>query len=162
METDVKLLMDKVRGLLEEQVEAVIELAGRDVDIVPLSSAWSLQGLMNHERFIVRFWIGNIIAGLDLPVPWTEDDPDADWRPHRSETLHSLVASLRDEIGDMEGVLAQRSSSSAVQMADDDGSRPSVAEILVHLVAEIARHSGHLDIVAELTSSQKALSPELP
>ena len=71
----------KVEGLSDEDLRR---------SLVP--SGWSLLGMVKHLAFVERWWFRIVFAGEDLPVPWTEDDPDADWRVEPGETTAEILA----------------------------------------------------------------------
>lgn len=130
-------LVRKVEGLTDEQAKQT-----------PLPSGTSLWGLLCHLRWTELWWFSVVVGGLDLAIPWTDEDPDADWRVPEGETLASLVASYESECARSREVLAAADLDTVVHL---EGREPrTVRWVLAHMVEETARHNGHADVLREL------------
>jgi uncharacterized damage-inducible protein DinB len=133
----------KVSGMSNEELRKAI---------VP--SGWSCLGMVKHLAYVERNWFRVRFAGeRDLPVPWTDEDPDADFRIEPEETTDQILQFYRNEF--------ERSRSIAASASLDDlaaewpadrppEKRPNLRWIYVHMIEETARHAGHLDVVREL------------
>jgi uncharacterized damage-inducible protein DinB len=123
--------------------------------IVP--SGWSMLGMVNHLAYVEQWWFQELFAGkpaADLaPVPWTDEDPDADFRIGPDQSTESVL--------DFYTVCCERSRDITASASLDDLTaqwpadrpperRPTLRWILVHLIEETARHAGHMDVVREL------------
>ena len=86
-------------------------------------------------------------AGREVAFPWTDDDPDADFRLDPDDTADSLIDFYRQECD----VSRQIAAASAL---DDTVTTPrgeiSMRWIVVHMIEETARHCGHADLIREL------------
>ena len=71
----------KCAGLTEEQLRWS-----------PVPSGTSLLGILKHSVDVERWWIAEVIGGLDVESDWTEEDKDAAWRPGPDDTLESVMA----------------------------------------------------------------------
>ncbi|MBW3086273.1 hypothetical protein KEM60_02485 [Austwickia sp. TVS 96-490-7B] len=149
-------MIEQIEAQLNDVIEMAQILAAQNVDRAPLPSAWSVAGLLNHQRYVTRFWIANVIAGKNLPVPWTDDSPDEDWTSPDGATVSTCSDELLAEWRTMREVLAAYPPGEPACEAGEDGTRPSVAWVLAHLLAEVSRHAGHLDIVHELHRARQA------
>jgi hypothetical protein len=116
-------------------------------------SATTLGGIVKHLRWVELNWFEVVLAGRDrasLPTPpWTDDDPDADFRMEPHETLDELL-----ELYDAQ--CARSREIAATRGLDDVGrhrrlGQVSLRWIYVHMIEETARHAGHADILRELT-----------
>ena len=111
-------------------------------------SSLSLLGLLKHAAYVERWWFRWVFAGEDVAFPWTDDDPDADFRPEPDETAEDLAALYVAEIERSRTIVA------GAQLGDP-ASRPSPGEeatlrgIMVHMIQETSRHLGHADIMRE-------------
>ena len=112
-------------------------------------SQLSLHGLTRHLAGVERWWFRIQLSGEQLPLLYyTDDDPDLDF-----EGLSD------DPFADRDVWQAEcRASRSAVDAFDslDELSRASrrgeqfsLRWLLLHLVAEYARHNGHADLLRE-------------
>ena len=143
-------LTDQIQRQLDSIIEMAIQVDRAGVTHVPLRSRWTVAGLLNHQRYVIRFWIANVVVGADLPVPWTDDSPHKDWNADPEVALETFVKALRQEWQDAQSLLAAYPPGELASLADDDGSRPTVDWVLSHLLAEVARHAGHMDAVCEM------------
>ena len=120
--------------------------------IVP--SGWSSLGMVKHLAYVERNWFRIRFAGEpELPVPWTDEDPDADFRIEPDETTDQILQFYRDECDRSRSIAAGASLDDvAVQWPADrpPEKRPNLRWIYVHMIEETARHAGHLDVVREL------------
>ena len=143
-------LTDQIQRQLDSIIEMAIQVDRAGVTHVPLRSRWTVAGLLNHQRYVIRFWIADVVVGADLPVPWTDDLPHEDWNADPEVEIETFVEALRQEWQDAQSLLAAYPPGELASQADDDGSRPTVDWVFSHLLAEVARHTGHLDAVCEM------------
>src|SRR5919106_4933405 len=68
-------LLMKVHGLSDEDLRRAM---------VP--SGTSLLSLVKHLAYVERWWFRQVFAGEAVDFPWTDDDPDADWRNEPTDT----------------------------------------------------------------------------
>lgn len=133
----------KVSGMSEEDIRKVI---------VP--SGWSPLGMVKHLVFVEQNWFQTRFAGeKGLAVPWTDDDPDADFRVEPNETTEQILQFYRDACERARAAAAGASLDDlAVEWPADrpPEKRPNLRWIYVHMIEETARHAGHLDVVREL------------
>lgn len=107
----------------------------------------TLLGMVKHLAYVERWWFQAMFAGQHVPFPWTDDDPDADFRVEPDETTESIVELYRDEV--------ERSQAIATAAGLDEVAKDSRREgktmrwILLHMIEEVARHLGHADIIRE-------------
>src|SRR4051812_48067035 len=74
-------LVMKVAGLTDEQAK-----------FSPVPSGTSLVGLLTHLRWVEQWWFTAVIADEDDAwFPWSDDDPDGDWRVPSDATVASLL-----------------------------------------------------------------------
>ncbi|MDQ3532926.1 MAG: DinB family protein [Actinomycetota bacterium] len=120
-----------------------------DVDLrrplVP--SGTSLLGIVKHLAYVERWWFCIVFAGQQLDVPWTDEDPDADWRIEPDDTTEEVITLYGREIA--------RTRTCTEGAGPDDVARyPNSAKtlrwIMMHMIEETARHNGHADIIREL------------
>ena len=130
----------KLRGVSEE--DARRRLVG---------SATTLGGIVKHLRWVELNWFQRVLAGrpdADLPTPpWTDEDPDADFRLEPGETVEQVIAEYQQEC-------ARSRRTAAAYGLDDTGQtrrlgKVSLRWIYVHMIEETARHAGHADILRE-------------
>jgi Protein of unknown function (DUF664) len=83
-------------------------------------------------------------------LPWTTDDPDADWRIEPGETTQDILDFYNGECARSREIVADASSLDEVaEHPRHQGWRMTRRWILAHMVEETARHVGHADILRE-------------
>lgn len=144
METLVRYL-DTYRGIITFKAEGVDRAAA----IKPrVPSGTSLLGIVKHLAYVERWWFQSVVGQLDVEFPWSDDDPDADWRIEDGESVQDIIDLYRQECGKSRAIIDQiRSPDSTVPHGDGE---ISVRRVLIHMVEETARHAGHADILREL------------
>jgi uncharacterized damage-inducible protein DinB len=131
------VVMWKIEGLDDEQLRRPMTPSGTN-----------LLGLVKHLASVEYGWFCQTF-GLDFEeVPFDEDDPDADLRVEPDETTADIVAFYRR---------ARAAADASIAATDLDtlgtswaGELVSMRWVLIHMVEEVARHAGHMDIVREL------------
>jgi uncharacterized damage-inducible protein DinB len=129
-------LLWKLEGLDDEQVRR---------PMVP--SGTSLLGIVKHLAYVERWWFQQMWAGEEPSYPWTDDDPDADWRVEPDETTGKILALYRGECDRSREVVA--AAPSLDELAHHPRRKLSRRWILVHMIEETARHVGQADILRE-------------
>jgi uncharacterized damage-inducible protein DinB len=144
-------MLDYYRATIPWKLEG---LSDEDLRKVIVPSGWSLLGLVKHLAYVERNWFRVRLSGESgLPVPWTDEDPDADFRVEPGESTEQILGFYVDE--------CERSRAIAAGVGLDDlaaewpadrpaEKRPNLRWILVHMIEETARHAGHADVVREL------------
>jgi uncharacterized damage-inducible protein DinB len=131
------LLLRKVAGLSDE-----------DLRSTSTASSLSLLGLLKHSAYVERWWFRAVFAGEDVAFPWTDEDPDADFRPEPDETAEQIAALYLTEIERSRAIVASADLDDQAR-APRPGEAANLRGILVHMIQELARHLGHADIIRE-------------
>jgi len=117
----------------------------------------TLGGLLKHLALVEDNYFSRKLLGRELGPPWNavdwEADPDWEWHSAADDTpeellalWHAAVARSRAAVAEMlaDGGLGQLS-----RRPWPDGGAPSMRRILVDLIEEYARHTGHADLIRE-------------
>jgi len=120
-----------------------------------LPSGWTPLELLKHLQYVEMRWLEWGFEGRDVADPWA-DSKDGRWHIDAGETLPGLTASLAAQADRSTAVIEAHDLTDRGQPGDrwDGDDPPELERILFHLLQEYARHVGHLDIVAELTSGK--------
>lgn len=136
--------LDYFRSVMIRKVEGVDD---EKLRWSPVPSGTCLGGLIKHLAYVERYWFQSVWAGREVAFPWTDDDPDADFRLDPDDTADSLIGFYRQGCD----VSRQIAAASAL---DDTVTTPrgeiSMRWIVVHMIEETARHCGHADLIREL------------
>ena len=127
----------KLDGLDDEQLRRPMTPSGT-----------SLLGLVKHLAAVEYAWFCDTFGRPPEPLPFRDDDPDADLRVEPGETTEEVIAFYGRARAAADAVIND--------MDVDDlgtawfGDPVTMRWVLLHMVEETARHAGHMDIVREL------------
>jgi len=137
----------KVEGLDDEQLRRSMTPSGT-----------SLLGLVKHLASVEYGWFCDTFGRESESIPFDEADPDADMRAAPHESTADILEYYR------------RARAAADQVIDeldvDDlgvawfGDGVSMRWVLIHMIEETARHTGHMDIVRELIDGTTGDHPQ--
>ena len=129
-------------------------MSDQDLRRVIVPSGWSSLGMVKHLGYVEQNWFQSRLAGeKDLPVPWTDADPDADFRVEPGESTDEILQFYRDQCERSRKIAADASLDDLAAEWPADRppeKRPNLRWIYVHMIEETARHAGHLDVAREL------------
>jgi uncharacterized damage-inducible protein DinB len=111
-------------------------------------SRTNLLGLVKHLASVEYGWFCETFGRESESIPFDEDDPEADMRAEPHETTADIVEYYGR---------ARAAADRVIDELDPDdvgsawfGDPVSMRWVLIHMIEETARHSGHMDIVREL------------
>jgi uncharacterized damage-inducible protein DinB len=141
----LKVALDRHRDAVLWKLEGVSD---EDLRRPLVPSGSSLLGLVKHLAAVEYGWFCDTFGRPTEPLPFDDDDPDADLRVEPSETTADILAFYEraratadraiTEIGIEETGMAWF------------GEPVTMRWVLIHMVEETARHAGHVDILREL------------
>jgi uncharacterized damage-inducible protein DinB len=151
-----------------EMVDGVLALSDDDRRTPRVPSGWTPLELLSHvlhmeQRWFVWGFLGEQVddpwGDWNVDEPWLSDDSDetrpaARWTVPEDVSGESLAGRLR-AIGERTTAILREH---ALDERGSTGGRfdhdpPTLEWICFHVLAEYARHAGHLDIVGELSGS---------
>jgi uncharacterized damage-inducible protein DinB len=120
-----------------------------------LPSGWTPIELLKHLRYVELRWLEWGFEGRDVGDPWADCRGDR-WYVAPDETLADLTAQLATQAARTRAIVTAHDLADVGKPGERwDGADPaSLERVLFHLFQEYARHTGHLDIVAELATGQ--------
>ena len=141
----LQVALDRHRDAVLWKLEGVSD---EDLRRPMVPSGTSLLGLVKHLAAVEYGWFCGTFGRETEPLPFDDDDPDADLRVEPEETTADLLAFYGraraaadraiDEVGLEETGMAWF------------GEPVTMRWVLIHMVEETARHAGHVDILREL------------
>jgi len=130
-------LLWKLEGLDDEQLRRAM---------VP--SGTSLLGLVKHLAAVEYGWFCDTFGREAEPLPFDDDDPDADLRIRPDETTEEVLAFYGRARAAADRAIDE------LEVEDTGtawfGEAVTLRWVLIHMVEETARHAGHADIIREL------------
>lgn len=132
-----EVVLWKIEGLDDEQLRRPMTPSGT-----------SLLGLVKHLGAVEYGWFCTTFGRQTEPLPFSDEDPEADLRVTPDETSEHILAFYARARAAADQVIVE------LDLEDQgtawSGSDVTLRWVLIHLVEETARHTGHLDIVREL------------
>jgi len=141
------IVLWKLDGLDDEQLRR---------PMVP--SGTNLIGLVKHLAGVEYGWFCETFGRPSAAIPFDPDDPEADMRAAPGETSADIVAYYGR---------ARVAADAVINELDLDargtswsGETVSLRWVLIHMIEDTVRHTGHLDIVRELIDGQTGDYPD--
>jgi uncharacterized damage-inducible protein DinB len=130
-------LVWKVQGLDEQQVRQPMTPSGT-----------TLLGVLKHVAAVEYSWFCSTFGRETEPLPFRDDDPEADLRVEPHESTADVLAFF---------ARARAAADEVIEAHELDdlgdawfGEKVSLRWVLLHMVEEDCRHAGHMDICREL------------
>jgi uncharacterized damage-inducible protein DinB len=145
--TTLLAYLDYQRATMLRKVDGLADEAAR---WSPVPTGTSLYGLLAHLTMVERWWFTAVVGDADdVTFPWSDDDPDADWRGPAGATLADVVAAYEAECATSNAVLASADLDTVTSRRYAKHGW-NVRAVVVHMIEETARHAGHADLLREL------------
>jgi uncharacterized damage-inducible protein DinB len=122
------------------------ELAQRP--LLPSSPLMTVAGLVSHLRWVEQSWFEQVMLGEPDIGPWTDDDPDKDFKVPGVPLTRILEDYERQCVRSREIAAALDLDTEAV--VERERGRVTLRWLLLHMIEETARHNGHLDLLREM------------
>src|SRR4051794_20833919 len=121
------------------------------------ASSMTLGGLVKHVALVEADWLAVKLAGHEYGAPWDavdfDADPDWEWRTGTLDPPADVYALWRDAVERsrelVAEVLEERGLDGPASFTWPDGRTPTVRAMLLDMVEEYARHTGHADLLRE-------------
>jgi uncharacterized damage-inducible protein DinB len=121
------------------------------------ASTMTLAGLVKHVALVEVDWLAVKLAGQEYGTPWDavdfEVDPDWEWRTGALDAPEDVYAMWQDSVQRSREVVAEvikeRGLDGPASFTWPDGRTPTVRDMLLDMIEEYARHTGHADILRE-------------
>ncbi len=120
------------------------------------SPLMTISGLVSHLRWVESAWIEQTLLGGTIDAPWTDDDPDREFRIAVTVPLAQLLAEYRAACAHHRDLVASLDLDTPSRGELGWRTEPvTLRWVLFHLTEETARHNGHLDILRELADGAR-------
>jgi uncharacterized damage-inducible protein DinB len=120
-------------------------------------STMTLGGLVKHMALVEADWLAVRMAGEEYGEPWDavdfDTDPDWEWRTAADDppaALHALwMRAVERTRAITARVIEERGLDGRASHTFRNGRNPTVRWMLIDMIEEYARHTGHADILRE-------------
>jgi uncharacterized damage-inducible protein DinB len=121
------------------------------------ASTMTLGGLVKHLALVEADWLAVKLAGQEYGPPWDavdfDADPDWEWRTGSEDAPQVVYELWRDAVERsrrlVDEVIDEHGLDGPAAFTWPDGRTPSVRAMLLDMIEEYARHTGHADILRE-------------
>ena len=141
----LKVALDRHRDAVLWKLEG---LGDEDLRRQMTPSGTSLLGLVKHLAAVEYGWFCDTFGRETEPLPFDDDDPDADLSVRPEETTEDILAFYGRARATADRVIDE------LDIEDTGtawfGDAVTLRWVLIHMVEETARHAGHVDILREL------------
>jgi hypothetical protein len=122
--------------------------------IVPTSAHMTIAGIVSHLRWVEHLWFEVIFLGGPAVGPRFDGGKDAELLVD-GVPLGELLDAYGRQWARSNEIIGAHSLEDTGSHPDFEASKASLRWILIHLVEEVARHLGHIDIIRELLDGEK-------
>lgn len=143
----LRAFLDFLRGTLAMKCDGLSDDELRHRSMPP--STLSLLGLVRHMAEVERNWFRRVINGEDVPLVWS---PDGDYQvayDASTATRAEAFAAWQTEIEHARRIERAAESLDVSGRHHKTGDEVSLRLVMLHLIHEYARHSGHADLLRE-------------
>ena len=140
----------KVIGLDDEQLRRPMTPSGTN-----------LLGLVKHLAAVEYAWFCQTFGRETEPLPFVDDDPDADLRVEPHETTSDIVEFYGRACAAVDKVINETDLETTAKVPWVDRT-VTLRWVLIHMIEETARHVGHMDILRELLDGSTGDHSENP
>jgi uncharacterized damage-inducible protein DinB len=131
------------------------------------ATTMTLGGLLKHLALVEADYFTLKLLGQDPGPPWNTVDWDAnpnwEWRTAAQDTPEQLYAlwnkSVAQARANLTLALADGGLGKLAQVAWPDGRSPSIRRLLIDVIEEYARHTGHADLLREAVDGRVGEDP---
>jgi Protein of unknown function (DUF664) len=125
--------------------------------VTTAASEMTLGGLVKHVALVEADWLAVKLAGREYGSPWDvvdfDSDPDWEWRTGALDSPEEVYALWRAAVERsrtlVAEVIAERGLDGAASFTWPGGRTATVRDMLLDMIEEYARHTGHADILRE-------------
>jgi uncharacterized damage-inducible protein DinB len=153
--TILSTLLDYARDTVHAKCASLTDADARRA-LLPGSPLMTISGLVSHLRWMESWWIEGTLLGRTIDAPWTDDDPDREFRIAVEVPVAQLLEEYRAACARHRDLVAALDLDAPSEGDLDWRTEPvTLRWILCHLIEETARHNGHIDILRELTDGTR-------
>lgn len=114
-------------------------------------SVTTLLGIVSHLAYVERWWFRDRLMGEDVELPWSDENPDAEFQIAPGDSVADIVALYRSEIALANANIESRSLGDflAVESQYRPPEETDLFWLLLHMIEETAQHRGQAEILRE-------------
>lgn len=133
----------KLQGLSEDDVRRTLG-----------PSSLTLVGIVAHLTYVERTWFRAVFIGEDVAAAGYPDDYALYWDAPEGWTVDDVIAAYRAEIARSNEIIASHRFDDIAAISRRNRPRMQLRWIMLHMIEEVARHLGHMDLIRESIDGQ--------
>jgi uncharacterized damage-inducible protein DinB len=155
-------------GYLQAERDTVLwkvqDLPERDLRMPMTASGTNLLGLVKHLAGIEAEYFGVCLGRTVEPMPWWDDgtEPNADMWATADEPVDQILGLYRRATAEANAVIDELELDATAHVPWWEPPDTTLHRLLVHMIAETARHAGHMDILRETVDGRLGLLEAVP
>ena len=150
-ETNLLGELNRIRGTFIWKCSG-LDATGMRATLGP--STMTLGGLVMHLTYVEQTKFTWLLRGADPGAPWNEhhDDPDWEWAAAARQSPEDLIAAGRTAVATSQAAVAEAVAAGGLGAAPavaPGGFHTTVRRLVIDVIEEYARHTGHADLIRE-------------
>lgn len=133
----------KLQGVTEEQARRRLG-----------PSSLTLGGIVYHLGFAERAWFRSALLDENLEASGFPDVADLYWTIPDGMTIDDVIAGYRAEIERSNAIIAAHDLDTVAVKPRRNRPPMQLRWIMLHMIEEVARHCGHMDLIRESIDGQ--------
>jgi uncharacterized damage-inducible protein DinB len=153
--TTITTFLDYARGTVHAKCAGLPDEGAR---LAPLAGSplMTIAGVVSHLRWVESSWLEQTFLGQPIDAPWTEEDPDREFRIATQLPIADVLEDYRATCDRHRELVAGFDLDTPSRGELSWRTEPvPLRWILFHLIEETARHNGHLDLLRELADGTR-------
>jgi uncharacterized damage-inducible protein DinB len=143
----LRAFLDFHRGTIAMKCEGLSDEDLRRQSMPP--STLSLLGLVRHMAEVERTWFRKVVNGEDLPLVWSDENDYQVAYDATGSTRAEAFAAWEAEVEHSRRIEREAESLDIIRYNPRWGEDVSLRMVMMHMIHEYARHSGHADFLRE-------------
>lgn len=136
---------------------AICKLRGVREDAARLTlgpSSLTLVGIVSHLVYVERVWFRTVFLGEDVAAAGYPDDGALYWDPPEGASIDDVIAAYREEIVRSNATIRAHDMDDVAATGRRHRPPMQLRWIMLHMIEEVARHLGHMDLIRESIDGQ--------
>lgn len=117
-------------------------------------SSLTLIGIVTHLAYVERVWFRTVFLGEDVTAIGYQDDASLYWDAPQGASVDDVISAYREEYAHSNEVIAAHGLDEIAATGRRHRPPMQLRWIMLHLIEEVARHLGHMDLIRESIDGQ--------
>jgi uncharacterized damage-inducible protein DinB len=117
-------------------------------------SSLTLVGIVSHLTYVERVWFRSVLLGEDMGAAGYPDDMSLYWDAPEGASIDDVIAGYREEVARSNETIRSRRLDEVAATGRRHRPPMQLRWIMLHMIEEVARHLGHMDLIRESIDGQ--------